>query len=164
MSTIVDDSGPIKTIRNLERQLTGPQYRRAFNRGARKGANVLKKEVRNSIKDNKKFLVYIIKRAVKVLTSRSRRGGVNITLKGPDVPVGTGRHRRFWRLIPYATMVFFGAKDRRTQSGLKRGDLKGSNNQNVFIEALKNKKREARQTVITELKPELKKEIAKARR
>ena len=53
--TTIDDSKVMQTLANLERTLTSGENKRAFNRAARKGGNILKKEVRNQINDNGTF-------------------------------------------------------------------------------------------------------------
>lgn len=167
MSTIIDDSAVQQSLKNLEKNLTGNQVRSAFLRASRKGGNLLKKEIREAIIDNGQYEhIHIIKRNVKVVNSKSRTNpGVNIYIKGPDVPVGQGKHRRFWKLTPYALLVFKGnykSPGRPTKSGKKRGNVKGTNPENLFEVVANTHGSNAIDLVVQHFVPELEKVIAKS--
>lgn len=165
--TTIDDSKVMATLTKMERSLTSQEHKRAFNRAARKGGNILKSEVRNSINNTGTFEhIGMIKRSVKVVNTKSRRqAGVNVFIKGPDVPVGTGKHRRFWKLSSYSKLVFKGnykSPGRKTKSGSNRGNVKGTNPNNIFDNVKKSHGGKALEVVKSAMVMEVRKEIAKS--
>lgn len=166
--TQIDDSAVFKTLRNLERNLTSAEHRRAFLRAARKGGNILKDEVRNSINDTGTFEhIGRVKRGVKVFNSKNRKSpGVNIYIKGPDVPVGQGKNRRFWKLSSYSVLVMKGNyrnPGRKTKQGKRRGDVKGTQQGvNPFLRAVRTQGNRAMNATNIHMVTEVKKEIAKS--
>ena len=156
-----------------------------IRRVTRKGGNIFKAEVRNQINVNntpasnsktkggrsgKKYEhIDRIKKSVKTLTSKSRlRPGVNIYIKGPDVPVGQGKSRRFWKMSSYSNLVLFGnhnTSPRKKKSTKKStGNVRGIAEFNPFKKAYNLKKEQASRAVVNALMPEIKKEIDKQRR
>lgn len=168
MSTIIDDSAVRQTLIDLERGLSSTEHRRAVNRAARKGANILKNYLRNMLPDDGPFEhINIIKRAIRVTPSKAWRKypGANVLIKGPDVPVGQGASRRFWELADYAYLVLYGnykTKDRPTKSGDKKGNVKGLNKGNIFQVVKDQYGDQAIELFMTELVKEVEKELAKA--
>lgn len=137
-----------------------------IRRVARKGGNVLKDETKRLIPSSDKFehTIYL-RRSVKVQTSKSRfRPGVNVIIKGGDVPVGQGRSRRFWKLRSYANLVFFGnykTPNRPDGRGKKHGNVRGITGYNPFSLARLNKGNRAMIVMKKNLLPEIQKEFTK---
>lgn len=137
-----------------------------IRRIARKGGNVLKDETKRLIplRENFEHEIYL-RRSVKVQTSRSRkRPGVNVVIKGGDVPVGQGKSRRFWKLRSYANLVFYGnykTRNRPDSKGKKHGNVRGITGYNPFELAALNKGRRALIVMRKNLIPEIKKEYSK---
>ena len=163
----VDISGVLKGLDDMD--FTSRQQTNIIKRVTRKGGNILKGAVKSEINDNGDFQhIDKIKRGVKVVTSKSRSNpGVNVVVKGSDVPVGQGRTRRFWELADYAYLVFFGnykTKNRPTRGSGKRGDVDGTNENNPFLQSSNRVGRTAMKEVVKNLIPEIQKEIKKLKR
>lgn len=147
-----------------------------IRRVARKGGNVLKDETKRLIPSSNKFEhVRYIRSSVKTVTSKSRfRPGVNVIIKGDDVPVGQGKSRRFWKARSYAELIFRGnykTKNRPHKTGRRKGVGQGnvtgitnSNSFNPFYQASINKGRRATIVMGKSLLPEIKKEFLKLKR
>ena len=169
MSTIIDDSAVIKTLIDLEKGLTGIEHRRAVNRAARKGANLLKEHLRSMIPEGNKPYEHlnILKRSIKVFSSKAYKlyPGAHVTIKGPDVPVGRGSNRRFWELADYAYLVLFGnymtPKRPTKRGGKEKGNVKGIEKGNIFRVVQDKYGTKAIGIFMIELGKEIEKEIAK---
>lgn len=137
-----------------------------IRRVARKGGNVLKDEVKRLIPNRGNFEHEIyLRRSIKVQTSKSRyRPGVNVIVKGGDVPVGQGKSRRFWKLRSYANLVFYGnfkTQNRYDKKGRKHGNVRGITGYNPFSLAKANRGNRALIVMKKNLLPEIKKEFIK---
>lgn len=178
MSVYVDDSAVLKTLSNLEKQISSRGHKNAVQRAARPAANLVKNEIRGEISSAAKRAVkhnpkgpyeHIpkVKSSVKVLRAKTylKYIGVNVTIKGPEVPVGQGRTRRFWHIKGYAYLVFFGnyRKDRLTRGGkVDKGDVEGIFSKNPFVKAVDQHGQQAITMFVNDLKRELDREIEKA--
>jgi hypothetical protein len=163
----VDISGVLKVLDDMD--FTSRQQTNIIKRVTRKGGNILKSAVKTEINDNGDFEhIDKIKRGVKVVTSKSKSNpGVNVIVKGSDVPVGQGRTRRFWNLSAYSVLVFFGnkkTKNRPTKGNGNRGDVDGTNEDNPFLQASNSRGGLAMKEVVKNLIPEIQKEIKKLKR
>lgn len=168
--TVIDDSAVLQTLANLERNVNSSQHKRAVVRAARIAANPLKAEVRNEIPSGNSPFEHLnlFKRAIKVVTAKSWRKypGVNILVKGPDVPVGQGESRRFWKMAGYAYLVLFGnyqTPNRPTRrGGQSRGNVEGIGKGNIFSEVYNRSGGRALNNFANNLVEEIKKEIHKS--
>jgi hypothetical protein len=141
-----------------------------IRRVARRGGKVLKPAVKSAIPNSDKYEhVNFIRKNVKTQTSKSRfRPGVNVVLKGSDVPVGQGSHRRFWKLTSYAHLVFYGNYNTNKRphhggrrAGIGQGNVKGIAPYNPFNRAARLAGNRALKAMSKALVPEIQKEIRK---
>lgn len=161
----------VEGIKRLNRVLEQMSFesnnqKNIIRRVARKGGNVLKDETKRQIpaRENFEHVAYI-RRSVKVQTSKSRyRPGVNVIIKGGDVPVGQGKSRRFWKLRPYADLALYGnykTRNRPDKRGKKHGNVRGITGYNPFEIARLNKGNRALIVMSKSLIPEIQKEFKK---
>ena len=172
MSTYIDDKSVIRTLNTLSKNLNSREYKNATLRAARKGGNILKKELRSDIPDSTRYEhVGYLKRHLRVVNARTFKKyiGVNVMFKGNDIQVGQGKTRRFWKLADYAYLVLFGnyrsPKRSKGKSNAKgRGNVKGIVNNNIFRSVESQNGNKAKKTFIDNLLPQLRKQISKSYR
>lgn len=91
---------------------------------------------------------------IRILPSKNKRNpGVNLYVKGNDLPVGN----RFWKLYGYSRLLAFGSADRVTRgTGAKRGIFK------AFGDYLKEGYTRTRNQVSSVFKAEIRRELKRA--
>lgn len=157
----VDDSALRSVLDGLN--FSGSEIRTIVKGANRKAAKaVLLEAVRSKFKNEKFEHIDVIKRSIKVVDSKSTRWpGVNVVVKGPDVPINHPQPSgRFWKLKSYIYLVLFGNynKDRITKKGIQRGDVKGQSpnkNSTPFLEAKNEKGGTAMTMAVRNLIPEI---------
>lgn len=120
--------------------------RQFLRKAARPAANVLKDETKRLIPSSTLYPhINHIRRSVKTRVSKSKtRAGVNVVLKGGEVPFGD----RFWKLRGYAILTWLGDYKKKgnkrkhktgKRKGLGQGNVKGTTGYNPFELAKLNK-------------------------
>lgn len=166
--------------KGVERLLEGMDFssnsqKRIIKGAARKGGNILKDEVKNKIPTSNDFPeIAKIRKGVKTVTSKSKsRPGVNILIKGRDVPVSPGVGRDWWDLPAYAALAFFGnykTPNRRHKTGKRKGvvggqgDVRGIAPGNPFRMAQRSKGKQAIKAMSKAMLREIQKEWIKLSR
>lgn len=165
---VIDTSKVMGTLRNLEKNLTSQEHKRASARAARKGGNLLKSKVRSALPNSDKYpYVDYVRRAIVVKNSKAynKYPGVNITIKKGEVPVSPGAGRDWWDIRGYAYLVMFGNymnPNRTGRGGKNRGNVRGITQKNIFESVRKRYGTPALRIMNTLMKVEVQKEISKS--
>lgn len=125
---IIGDKEIDKVLRELDTKIT----RSAIISACRAGAKPLVKEAKQILlsqpestnTDGTSKLAFVARHTKAVASKSKKNPGVNILIKGPDVPVGN----RSWDLFAYGVLLGEGSyktPNRRTKSGAFRGKFEG---------------------------------------